>query len=240
MNVCNNCGVELDNDMVSCPLCGLVVGKKPNLPEMISSEKSIVKDKVLKEIRNLTSDQKRKLFWEISGIILGSGIVVTLLINLIVSNNINWAKYNLAASLAFFVNITALTLWRRKPLLIILVSLVSLVLMLLFFDFVSNNGGWGLKLGIPILIAFYGLLLIVLLLIRLSIQLGFNILAIIFIALGIFLICIEFFISLYFQEKLVLSWSIIATVSMIPVAVILFFVHFKLRKGFELKRFFHI
>jgi hypothetical protein len=240
MNVCNNCGVELDSDMVACPLCDLVVGEKPDQTEMSHSEKPTVKDKVLREIGNLTGAQKRKLFWEISGIILGSGIVVTLLINLIVSNNINWAKYHLVASLAVFVNITALTLWRRRSLLILLSSLVSLLLTLLFFDFVSINSGWGVKLGIPILISFYGLLLIVLLLIRMSNQLGFNILAIIFIALGLFAICIEFFISLYFQERLILSWSIIATVSVIPVAAILFFMHFKLRKGIELKRFFHI
>lgn len=240
MNVCKNCGVELDSNMTSCPLCGLPVGEKPDLPQISDSEEPVVKGKILREIKNLTGSQKRKLFWEISGIILGSGILVTLLINLAVSNNLNWAMYVLVASLAAFVNITALTLWRRRPLLIILISLVSLVLMLLFFDFVSFNSGWGVKLGIPILVSFYVLLLIVLLLIRLSNQLGFNILAVIFIALGLFLLCIELFTSLYFQGRPVLSWSIIAAVSMIPVAAILFYVHFKLRKGIELKRFFHI
>jgi hypothetical protein len=112
--------------------------------------------------------------------------------------------------------------------------------MLLFFDFVSFNSGWGTKLGVPILISFYVLLLIVLLLIRLSNQVGFNILAIIFIALGLFLLCTEFFISLYFHKRILFSWSIIAAVSMIPVATILFFVHYKLKKGIEMKRFFHI
>lgn len=240
MNLCNNCGVELDNDMISCPLCGLEIGKKPDLPEMIDLEEPTVKDKILREIKTLTIDQKRKLFWEISGIILGSGIIVTLLINLIVNNTIDWAKYILVASLTAFVNITAFTLWRRRSFLLLIGSLVSLLLMLVIFDLMSFQSVWGKKLGVPILISFYMLLLMVLLVIRLSNQLGFNILAVIFIAFGLFLICIEFFISLYFHETLVLSWSIIAAVSMIPVAAILFFVHFKLRKGIELKRFFHI
>ena len=240
MNVCINCGVELDNNVRICPLCGLVAGEKPEIPEMKDLQKPVVKGNILREIKNLTSDQKHKLFWEISGIILGSGAVVTLLINLIVSNSINWAKYVLVASFTAFVIVSALTLWRRRPFLMFIASLVSLILMLLFFDFVSYSSDWGAKLGVPILISFYVLLLIVLLVIRLSNQVGFNILAIIFIALGLFLVCTEFFITLYFHKKILLTWSIIAAGSMIPVATILFFVHFKLKKGIELKRFFHI
>jgi hypothetical protein len=241
MNYCNNCGVELDNSMNSCPLCGLKVGEKPVIQDKPGPKRPDYKDKVLNEIENLTDAQRRKLFWQISGIILGSGIVVTLLINLIVSKNISWAKYNIVASLAAFANISVITLWRRRPiLLIIIASAVSLILMLLLLDLVSFNIGWGAKLGVPILISFYVLMLIVLLLIRISNQLGFNILAIMFIAAGLFLMCVEAFISLYFQNKITFSWSIIAATSMIPVAAILLFVHFKLRKGIELKRFFHI
>ena len=240
MNVCKNCGVELDDDMTSCPLCGLAAGEKPEIQEISDSQEPVGKDGILREIKNLTGRQKRKLFWEISGIILGSGIVVTLLINLVISNSLHWAKYVLVASLAAFVNTTSLTLWRRRPLVIILVSLVSLVLMLLFFDLFGANSGWGIKLGIPILVSFYALLLIVRLFIRLSNQLGFNVLAVLFIALGLFLLCVELFSSLYFEGELVLSWSIIAAVSMISVAAVLFYVHFKLSKEIDLKRFFHI
>ena len=246
MNVCKNCGVELDDDMTFCPLCGLAAGEKPDPQEMSDSQEMsdpqepVRKDKILRAIKNLTGKQKRKLFWQISGIILGSGIVVTLLINLVISNSFHWAKYVLVASLAAYAIISSLARWRRRPFFIILVSLVSLVLMLLFFDLFGVKSGWGIKLGIPILVSFYVLLLIVLLFIRLSNQLGFNVLAMLFIALGIFLLCVEFFSSLYFRGEVVLSWSIIAAVSMIPVAAVLFYVHFKLSKEIDLKRFFHI
>ncbi|MBI9065235.1 MAG: zinc ribbon domain-containing protein [Marinilabiliaceae bacterium] len=240
MKSCNNCGVELDKNMTSCPLCGLEAGKKRLETGQDELNKVNLKGQILREIVNLTREQKLKLFWQISGIILGSGIVATLLINLIISHTISWAKYNLVASLALFANISAFTFLRTRPVLMVTVHFLSLAGMLFVLDQISVNANWGTKLGMPILLSLYVLLLIVLLLIRLSNQLGFNILAVIFMALGLFLLSIEGSISFYLRQVIQFGWSIIAAASLMPVAAVLFFVHYKLKKGSELKRFFHI
>lgn len=240
MSYCNYCGVELDKTMTSCPLCGLAVGEKRVITHEWKSRQPVFKDKISSEIENMTAFQKRKLFWEISAIILISGILVTLIINKIESNGITWSKYTLVASLSILASISFFTLLHNRSFLLVLGSFISNAALLLLLDLISSNIGWGTKLGIPILASLYSLILIVLWLIRISHRRGFNILALIFIALGLFLICIEVFVSLYFNHTITLSWSIIAAASMIPISTLLFLVHYRLRSGIELRRFFHI
>ena len=240
MSYCNYCGVELDQTMTSCPLCGLAVGEKRVVTHDWKSRQPMFKDKISSEIESMTAVQKRKLFWQISGIILVSGILVTLLINKIESKDITWSKYVLVASLSILASISFFTLLRNRPFMLVLGSFISNAAMLLLLDLISLNIGWGTKLGVPILISLYALILLVLWLIRISHRRGFNILAVIFIALGLFLICIEVFVSLYFTHAITLSWSIIAAASMIPISTLLFLVHYRLKSGIELRRFFHI
>ena len=240
MSYCNYCGVELDKSVTSCPLCGLTVGKKRVVTHEWKSRQPVFKDQLASEIENMTAAQKRKLFWEVSAIILVSGILVTLLINWIESKNITWSKYTLVACLSILASISFFTLLRNRPFLLVLGSFISNAALLLLLDLISSNIGWGTKLGVPILISLYALILLVLWLIRISHRRGFNILAVIFMALGLFFISIEVFVSLYFNHTLTLSWSIIAAASMIPISTLLFLVHYRLKSGIELRRFFHI
>ena len=240
MNICKQCGVELESTMEFCPLCGLSVHVESVSIEDSKLEKSISRNKIFYEYKSLTLRQKYMLFWEISGIIIVSGILATLMINLIMSKNFSWAKYNLIISLVLFANISFFTFYSHRPLLLLSGSFLSISALLLSIDLLSSNIGWGTRLGIPVLLSFYVLLITVLWLIKISRQKGFNILAVIFIAIGVFVICLEIFISLYFHEEFKLSWSIITGASIIPVAALLFFVHYRLKTGMDLKRFFHI
>lgn len=240
MAYCNYCGVELDLNVTVCPLCGLNVGEKKMLPQRDKLKNFVFKNRITSEIEQMSPNQKRKLFWEISGIILVSGIVVTLIINLIVNKEISWSKYNLIASLSLLANISSVTLLHKRHVFIVLTSFLANAVLLLLLDLISLNIGWGIKLGLPILISLYALIIIILWLTRIANNRGFNILAIIFLATGIFLICTEVFISLFFKNSIRLSWSIIAGASIIPIVAILFFVHYKLKTGIELRRFFHI
>ncbi len=240
MNYCNKCGVELDVNMNFCPLCGLSIGEKADTDELSISQQKLEKDKIINDFEKLTKAQKRKLFWELSNVILFSGILVTITINLFLNKRITWSSYSTVASLAVLANISVFTFWRHRMLLKVLGSLVSTSVLLILLDLFSTNVGWGIKLGIPILLSFYLLLLLVIWLIRISKQRGFNILAIIFLAIGFFSTCVDGFVSLYFVHQFQIRWSIIVATSMIPISALLFFVHYRLKKGVDLKRFFHI
>jgi hypothetical protein len=223
-----------------CPLCGLSIGEKSDGSEPSISAQNMEKDKIIDDFEKLSQTQKRKLFWELSNIILLSGILVSITINLFLNKSITWSSYSTVTSLAVLANISIFTFWRHRILILVLGSLVSTSLLLILLDLFSTNVGWGIKLGIPILLSFYFLLLLVIGLIRISKQLGFNILAIVFLAIGIFSICVDGFISLYFVHQFQIGWSIIVSISMIPISGLLFYVHYRLKEGVDLKRFFHI
>jgi hypothetical protein len=241
MTYCEKCGVELDNHMESCPLCGLNVGEKPELlPQTLSKELSY-RNKIIQDIKNLTKLQKRKLFWEVTGIICVSGITVTLIINLIANKEVTWSKYVLISSLVLFSNISLFTFFRHKPFLLTIGTYIITAAMFVLLDVVSNNNAvWGTHLALPILSAFYLLLFILWWIIHVSNQHGFNILAILFIEIGLLLASAETFLSLYSMNEIRLHWSIITGVCILPIATLLFFVHYRLKAGIELKRFFHI
>jgi len=240
MSECKNCEVELDKEMTHCPLCGLKVGESSGVINPADTSQIDFRDKIVNEIESLSPMQKKRLIWEICGFILGTGILVTLIINLITQHNIVWAKYNLLASIITYINITLLIFLRNKPVLLLLGSMISIIFLFVLIDFISSDTTWGVNLGVPISLSFYLLSLIVAFLIRISKQIGFNILAIVFIAIGIFMICIETSISLYTHHQIHLKWSIITTTSVFAISIFLFFVHYRLKKGVELKRFFHI
>ena len=124
MILCNYCGVELDPSMTSCPLCGLTVGEKRVVTDEWKSKQPVLRDKISSEIEKMTAVQKRKLFWEISGIILVSGIIVTLIINIIETNSVTWSKYISVPSLSIFASISFFTFLRKRVFMLVLGSFI--------------------------------------------------------------------------------------------------------------------
>ncbi|WP_425593788.1 DUF6320 domain-containing protein [Marinifilum flexuosum] len=226
--------------MTFCPLCGLSKGEKPSLPYESKSKQVNFENEIQKSSKNLTNAQKRKLFWEISGIILLSGSIATMIINLVLNKTISWSLYNVVVSLALFANLSCFTFSRKKVFFLVLGNFLSNALLIILLDLISSNTGWGIKLGIPILVSLYALLVIVLWIVKISKHHGFNILSAIFFAIGIFLICTEIFISLYFKNAIQLRWSIIAESCLIPISTLLLFVHYRLKVEIKLRRFFDI
>jgi len=240
MTYCKNCGVELDEKMSFCPLCGETAGEITAKKDQHIAVEARTDEKLLSGYGSLTQKQRRKLFWELSGIILMSGIVVTLIIDLILNNSITWSRYSITVCLVLFVNTTLITFLRHRLILLFAGSFVSTSILLVLFDLYNANIGWGVKFGIPILFSFYIVTLLLTVLIRHCKQHGFNVLAFSFLAAGLFTMCIETIISVNSQKYFYLHWSIIVMVCMIPISAILLFIHYRLKRGNDLKRFFHI
>jgi hypothetical protein len=239
MNECKFCGVELDSFMNYCPLCG----KKSEDSSVNRAEasKGIIDDELdAYDLNELTEPQKSKLFWELSGIILVSGIFVSVLIDLITNKTISWSRYILSIGLVLFFNISLLTFLKNRVFLMLFLSFVSVSILLWILDFLHLNIGWGINLGVPIILIIYALLFILYRLIETSRQKGINIIAYVMISAGILLVCIESILSLQRTGNIHLYWSLIALVSLLSVSIILLFIHFRLKKVTDLKRFFHI
>ena len=238
---CSNCGVELEENANFCSLCGEPVWNKntDNLA-YLKSRKLKQEEELLTDYQKLTSFQKRMLFWKISGIILISGIITTLIIDLLGNQAVTWSKYPVTAGLVLYLNTTLIAFWYRKLLLLLFFSFLATSVLLILLDIYAGNAGWGMQLGIPLLLAGYTGIFVFIFIVRKAEQMGLNIIAYSLIVSGVLSICIDGILSLYSGNTLHFGWRLIVMVSVAIVAVLLLYIHFKLKKGTDLKRFFHI
>lgn len=241
MTYCKYCGVELDENMESCPLCNTPILAVYKDAEEGQQRPSYIPQKDLSiATGKLTKKQKSRLFWELSAIILLSAIIVTLIIDIIISKGITWSRYTVTLCLVIFVIISLFSFWRNRPILFLGGSFLSLALLLVLFDSYMFNIGWGNRVGVPILVILYVNILILFLLIRITKQRGLNIIAYFFIVAGLISFSIESILDKYFLGHFDYRWSLIVIVSALPIAGILFFIHYRMRVGTELRRLFHI
>lgn len=236
MIICKSCGVELEKSMNYCPLCGEPVIDESDDIQYIRIRKS--RDEA--DFQKLTPDQKRKFFWTLSAIIFISGIAATFFVDYVRFYSISWAKYPILVLTILFINTTMIYFLHRKIILLLAGSYISMSLLLIGIDLYSGNTGWGFKLGVPILLAAYIIIFTLIKMIRKATDKGFNVIAYTFMACGLLTICVEGIISIYTNNRFRIDWSIIVSASVLPVASILLYIQYRLKRGTDLKRFFHL
>ncbi|MDA3816413.1 MAG: DUF6320 domain-containing protein [Prolixibacteraceae bacterium] len=241
MNTCKKCGVELDVDMNFCPLCG----QKRNITPRTDTKKggaSEIHDSVNETygFKDLTHTQKRKVVWELVTIILVSGIVVSFIIDLLVNKQITWSKYTITSGLFVFINISLIIFFHRRMELLLSGGFVAGALLMLALDWYNENAGWGLEVGVPIILSFYLAASSMAIVLRKTRQKGLNVIAYFLLIVSLFCIFIEGILSYYQSNTVNLQWSIIILVSVVSVSAILLFIYYRLKRVTDLRRVFHI
>lgn len=239
MSICQQCGVECEENANFCSLCGAALFQQNNL-EADELALQIRDRKVLNNYRKLTPMQRWKIFWEIAGMILFAGMFISLTINLVTNQAVTWAKYVVTVGLLIFINITLLSFLQRRVLLLHLLSFLSTTVFITVLDMLLELPGSITSLGIPLLLAAYFIVYVLIQLEKRTKQKGLNLIAYILLALGILCMCTDGIISIYTAGVLTVSWSLTVMVSAILIAALLLYVHHRLKKVTDLKRFFHI
>lgn len=232
MIICHNCGVELDSGFDVCPLCG----KNP----VKSEEPDINSQNYPSDIIRLHNKENRKHLWELSGIIAFSGIVVCTIVELLVSRGLRWSIFSDVSIIAAWI-ILSLFLFGYKRLWIIIPGLMLTIIgALLVYDLIIPGMKWFLPVGLPLTISAFIAAGVIVALYQAANFKGFNIIAITLVVLAGFCIITERILDKYLTGFVDLRWSLIAAVSVLPVALIFFFYHYRLKKGKQLDSFFHI
>jgi hypothetical protein len=234
MSYCTNCGVELDNDIISCPLCGFTIGQET------VKEKNETSEYYPSDIILLHKKETRRHIWELSGIISFSGIVVCTIVDFVIHKSLTWSLYADTSILTSWICLTLILLAFRKYFIIFPGLLFSILAMLFMFDLFSPPVNWFPGLGLPITMALFIAVIIITLLWKVAHFRGFNILAIAFLVLSGFCIVSEVFIDNFTTGRVDIRWSAIVAVSIFPIALILLFVHYRMKKGKRLDSYFHV
>jgi len=232
MALCENCGVDLDEGLLICPLCGKnQVNNNDEEPPSFNYPS---------EILRLQKKENRKYLWELSGIITFSGIAVCTIVDLLINKRLNWSLLSDVSVLAAWVILT-LFLFAYKRTLLIVPGLLFIILTSLFMiDLIIPGKKWFFPVGFPLTIAAFFVGGIVIVLYRAAHLKGFNVLAAAIIILSGFNILTELILDKYLNGIVHLRWSLIVAISILPVALILFFYHYRLKRGKRLDSYFHI
>jgi len=225
MAICRNCGVEYDDELIKCPLCSGVEGKtKPVSPADVLDDSKIV--------------NKRQL-WELSMVLTLSAIIVTLAIDAVFIKGIKWSFYS-SASLLYLGGVLTMIHFYRNSYLFSGVLMIATLVLLFIISLLSGNNGWYFPFALPVTVSLFILLALVLFLNSLSKYRGLNLIASIFLALSIFVIIIELCGDNYFNKSISLQWSVITAASMSIFALVLVYIHYRLKRGHNLGRLFHV
>jgi phosphatidylserine synthase len=232
MNLCSNCGVELEENLKQCPLCG----NKQSDPADGKAETMNYPSDII----HLHKKETRKNIWELSGIIAFSGIAVCTIVDLVIGKGVKWSLFADVSIISAWLFLTFILLRFRKPWILITGLSSTLLFMLLMFDLISEKAHWFIPVGLPVALSAVLLVCLNVILYKFARFKGFNILAIIFLSVAGFCILLEIILDRFVKGHVNVRWSLLAAVSILPIALVLLFVHYRMKKGNKLDRYFHV
>ncbi len=232
MTLCVNCGVELDNGLKICPLCG----KDPGTRE----EQEINSGNYPSALIQLQKTENRRYLWELSGIIAFSGIAICTIIDLIITRGLKWSLFSDVSIAAAWVILTLYQFVYKRTLIMVTSLMLTILASLYFIDLISTGREWFFPLGLPATIAAFIAVGIIIFLHQTARLKGLNIIAAALIVFSGYCIVTEIILDEYVHGNMNIRWSLIVSVSILPVALVLFYYHYRLKKGNRLDSFFHI
>ena len=171
---------------------------------------------------------------------LVAGILSSTVIDLIINKNITWSKYTITVGLALVIHISLIVFLHARTVPLLLSGFIASSLLILLLDWINKSMDWAVTMGIPLLFCIYLIVLALALIIKKSRQKGVNLIAYVLLAIAMTGICTEGILSLNMHNALTLHWSLILLVCMVAISAILLFIHFRLKKATDLRKFFNL
>jgi hypothetical protein len=223
----------MDSSYQECPLCKTDLNK----PNPDSSKRNPAYPGMDKP---LSQREKVNLFWELSGILLFSSMVVVFLIDIFMNQKPGWSWYAISGITSAFVYITLFIFLIRKPYWLLAGLLVNTSALLFSIDILHQGLEWFMMPALPLVGFFLLFFAILLWFINSTTHKGLNIIALGSLLLGLYIMVIDISTSWYLHQDIQPSWSVIVAVSILPFALFLFYFHYRLKRGTSLRKFFHL
>ena len=129
--------------------------------------------------------ETRRHIWELSGVITFSGIAVCTIVDLVIHKSLSWSLYADTSILASWICLTLILLTFRKYFIIIPGLLFTILTTLFLFNLFSPPVNWFYGIGLPVTIALFVSVSVIVVLWKVAHFKGFNILAFAFFVLRV-------------------------------------------------------
>jgi hypothetical protein len=236
MSFCVNCGVALEDDMKQCPLCGTPAGafQVRNPATQRLRDVNLITETIRPENRSLL----QRILWQVTSILLLSGIISTLIIDLTINKTITWSVYPVTVCIIIFSYASLFAFWNARRVFQIIAGLLISSAMFVALELLLPQSNWPLQLGLPLLCAVNFVAIVLIISIDRTKHKGLNVVAYSCVAIAVLCISIEFVVSFY-NGNMLLRWSVIVAACMLPVTAALIFMHYRIKKNPDMERIFH-
>lgn len=228
--ICPNCGVILDEGLEKCPLC-----------QPAENDNEEHKDELYpSDILHLSEKKSRVHLWELSAIIAFSADVMCIIVDMVIVKGLSWSLFAVTSITGLWLLITSFTFFMKRPVRLVLSLAATTLAMLFIYDLLNPPVNWFIEIGLPLTLSFWLLFATFLFIVKRLRWKGFNLLAYIFVEISAFCIIIDIFTDLHLRDQIVIDWSAITAATLVPLAAILFFMHYRMKRGKSLHSFFHV
>ena len=238
MPYCSRCGVEVDDNIIKCPLCSTTIQHLPPEEDVKLKYSPKAAPHSIAPRRNKKELRKMAAILVTFGLLIPASIAISA--NIVFSISITWAAYTISTLIYVWVLVLLVLLYYKKPLLTLLAYYLSSLAFLYSIDYFSGNVSWFFKLAFPISTLTTIIVMVILYIANHSKVKGINILSYSVFAAAIECLGIDFSISLFLTGSLCPGWSIVILAAAIPASGLLYYIHYKTKKPLKMKEYFHI
>lgn len=230
MLYCPSCGVELNSE--ECPLCSW------KLPRQIKEKGEVKKESPAPVNKQLSSSGKQEIL-EVSCwffILLSTGISITA--DYISNGHLSWSTYPISplVHMGLITSVGIHYQGKFKATGIFLLSLSGVF----FLTWLAEALNYFLMIFLPVFTTGFFLSLGIRSIYKRTRRRGINIAAFIILAVEIVCIVTEAGITLLTGVPYKPIWSVITTVTLSPIVIFLFYLHYYVIKEGDLKKIFHL
>lgn len=227
MAICKNCGVDLGEGNERCPLC------EPS-DEAAGSMASPA------DLFRLSRIQNARHLYEIIMLLLVSGVIITTAIDAAFGKGMGWSLLTTTCLGYLIALVSGFWFLRKNPYYMISATALFTLLFLWLIDMLTGDTEWFFPMACPLVISGAVLSAAVIYFNSFSRYRGLNLLATILMALALFVLMTEYLTDRIRSSQFSPSWSLVAAASLVIIAMIFIFIHYRLKRGHSLGRMFHI
>jgi len=255
MKYCPRCGVELAEDAQRCVLCGQsAVSEKPEVAEAAGvsypssagaagsfSDVEIGADAFASVVRNSLSEaERRRVAVELLAVSFGGALIITILFDVFTNRGFTWSLFSsLGIVSAWMLCAMPLVLF-GYPWILYAVMAPFLVLSVFLFTVFSGTIGSFLHYGLPISLAFDGIVAGIMAIMGAFKRRGLNAMAVFLCGIALFCFVVELVVDLNVYKASAPGWSVIVAIALVPAAGLLFYLHYRIVDQASLRKLFRL
>ncbi|MFP4643731.1 MAG: DUF6320 domain-containing protein [Spirochaetales bacterium] len=237
MAYCYRCGVKLEDDATSCPLCGASV---PDDARPAPREPWPRNDAGDTANYPTTLDARRLLAKQILLVVFITPALTLAVLGLLLPQTGSWIVYSIAAlTVVWAFSTLPLVAWGR-PILIAASEVGVAIGGLVLFDALDGDLSWSLVIGVPVVVLAGATASVVTVAIMRMSEHGANVAATIIAGVAVVVVGLDMITGCYLTGSLVPGWSLVVVAALSPVGGFLIYYHRSLRKRIPLGRRFHV